>query len=69
MDNNSGTVTNEFGAQRSQTATTIKLRGNPDVVTSDRLVYNGQTFVIDGMRWTDWITNETICDVHTLELD
>ena len=66
----SSTVQNEYGAQRSQSSGTVKLRNWPNVQSSDRLysIEHQQTFVIDGVR-KDLETVETICDVHSLELD
>ena len=66
----SATVQNEYGAQRTQASGTIRLRNWPAIQTIDRIysIEHDQTFVIDGVR-KDLDNNETILDVHTLELD
>lgn len=68
VDLESASVQSEYGAPRSQSTGTIRLRNYPTVTTSDRLYLAEweQTYIIDGIRWGD---NETICDVHTLEIE
>ncbi len=66
----SGSQENEFGATRPRETGVIRLRNLlHQVKAEDRLIggYYGTTYIIDGVR-INWANNETICDVHSLEV-